>query len=222
MGATWRRLFKRPSSIRRPQRRRQSRFNLPRRGQYLLGFSFYGCWLYISYSMDPARGVHSYRTGPIRRSQGDGKADLIFQGWDNTFYSLSTGVGFTDPTPWIQHGGLFLEGQAHLVDLNGDGKADLIFQGWDNAFWVSLSTGVGFTDPTPWIQHGGLFLEGQAHLVDLNGDGKADLIFQGRDNTFWISLSTGAGFTAPAPEFSSARRRLGKARLIKRVGKVRV
>jgi hypothetical protein len=46
---------------------------------------------------------------------------------------------------------LFLEGQAHLVDLNGDGKADLIFQGWDNTFWISLSTGTSFTVPVPGL-----------------------------------------------------------------------
>src|SRR4029077_5702265 len=127
---------------------------------------------------------------------GDGKADLIFQGPDNLFWvSLSTGAGFTTSVPWIQHGGGVLIGQAQYADLNGDGKADLIFQGLDNAFWVSLSTGAGFTAPTLWVQHGGEFLDGQAQYADLNGDGKADLIFQGLDNAFWVSLSTGAGFT---------------------------
>jgi VCBS repeat protein len=129
---------------------------------------------------------------------GDGKADLIYQGSDNSFWvSLSTGKSFTPPAWWIQHGGSFVAGQAQYADLNGDGKADLIFQGLDNAFWVSLSTGNGFTSPAWWIQHGGSFVAGQAQYADLNGDGKADLIFQGWDNTFWVSLSTGTGFTPP-------------------------
>jgi hypothetical protein len=129
---------------------------------------------------------------------GDGKADVIYQGSDNTFWDLlSTGTGFTSPTLWVDHGGSFLEGQAQYADLNGDGKADLIFQGVDNIFWVSLSTGTGFTGPVWWIQHGGPFIVGQAQYADLNGDGKADLIFQGVDNIFWVSLSTGTGFTGP-------------------------
>ena len=75
-------------------------------------------------------------------------ADLIFQGWDNTFWvSLSTGTSFTSPTLWVQHGGLFQQGQAQYADLNGDGRPDLIFQGVDDNFWVSLSTGSGFTAP---------------------------------------------------------------------------
>jgi len=129
---------------------------------------------------------------------GDGKADLIYQGGDNSFWvSLSTGTSFTSPAKWIQHGGTFVPGQAQYADLNGDGKADLILQGWDNTFWVSLSTGTGFTSPVKWIQHGGTFVPGQARYADLNADGKADLILQGWDNTFWVSLSTGTGFTLP-------------------------
>ena len=131
---------------------------------------------------------------------GDGKADMIMQGLDNTFWvSLSTGNAFTAPQPWIKHGGSFQAGEAQYADLNGDGKADLIMQGLDNTFWVSLSTGTGFTDPQPWIKHGGTFQAGEAQYADLNGDGKADLIMQGLDNTFWVSLSTGAGFTNPLP-----------------------
>jgi subtilisin family serine protease len=130
---------------------------------------------------------------------GDGKADLIFQGLDNNFWvSLSTGTDLTLPTLLVVHGGTFVNGQAQYADLNGDGKADLIFQGGDNKFWVSLSTGSGFTSPALWMVHGGTFVKGQAQYADLNGDGKADLIFQGLDNNFWVSLSTGTGFTSPA------------------------
>src|ERR1051325_570433 len=43
---------------------------------------------------------------------GDGKADLIFQGLDNRFWvSLSSGTGFTTPALWVLQGGSFVEGQ---------------------------------------------------------------------------------------------------------------
>ena len=54
---------------------------------------------------------------------GDNRADLIFQGFDNRFYvSLSTGNAFTAPVLWVQHGGSFLAGEAQYADVNGDGK----------------------------------------------------------------------------------------------------
>lgn len=75
---------------------------------------------------------------------GDGKADMIFQGADNRFWlSLSTGTGFGTPQSAemvMQHGGPFAPGQTGYGDVNGDGKVDMIFQGTDNHFW--LSTGV--------------------------------------------------------------------------------
>jgi VCBS repeat protein len=94
--------------------------------------------------------IGSFVEGQVQYADlnGDGKADLIFQGSDNTFWvSLSDGTGFTYPTVWIDHGGSFVEGQVQYADLNGDGKADLIFEGLDNNFWISLSTGIGFIPP---------------------------------------------------------------------------
>jgi len=64
---------------------------------------------------------------------------------------LSTGTGFTTPTPWIKHGGSFQAGEAQYADLNGDGRTDLIMQGLDNTFYVSLSTG---TPPAAPMQGG--------------------------------------------------------------------
>ena len=130
---------------------------------------------------------------------GDGRADLIYQAWNNAFrVGLSNGMGFSALAVWFQHSGLPAAGQAQYADVNGDGKIDLIYQDNNNYFFVSLSTGTGFTVPAPWVQHGGSFTAGQAHDADVNGDGKADLIFQGNDGQLWVSLSTGAGFTAPA------------------------
>ncbi|MHB8727650.1 MAG: RHS repeat domain-containing protein [Sulfuricaulis sp.] len=132
---------------------------------------------------------------------GDGMADLIFQGNDNQFWvSLSAGVGgFTTPTSWVQHGGSFIAGQAQYADLNGDGKADLIFQGTDNRFWASFSTGSSFISPAIWMVEGGSFVAGQAQYVDLDGDGRKDLIFQGNDNQFWTSLTN----ATPYPDLLS-------------------
>ena len=82
----------------------------------------------------------------------DGKADLILQGWDNTFWvSLSTGTGFTLPALWMDHGGSFVQGQAQYADVNNDGKADLIFRGMNYTFWVNLSTGNSFASPQLWL-----------------------------------------------------------------------
>jgi hypothetical protein len=130
---------------------------------------------------------------------GDGKADLVLRGTNNTFWvARSTGEGFAIPELWLQHGGQYLDGQAQYADLDGDGKADVVFQGGDNAFWVSLSTGTGFTSPVLWVDHGGGYFKGQAQYADLNGDGKADMIFRGLDNALWVSLSTGVSFSSPA------------------------
>src|SRR5437762_1883531 len=96
---------------------------------------------------------------------------------DNRFYvSLSTGVSFTAPVQWMQHGGTFTAGQPQYADVNGDGLADLILQSNDNRFFVSPSTGDGFSAPMQWMQHGGTFTPGQAQYADVNGDSKYDLL----------------------------------------------
>ncbi|MFD1625358.1 FG-GAP repeat domain-containing protein, partial [Azospirillum griseum] len=77
---------------------------------------------------------------------GDGKADLIFQGNDNRFWlSESSGAGFATPHLVADQIGNFNFGQAQYADINGDGKADLIYQGADNHFWLSTSTGISFS-----------------------------------------------------------------------------
>jgi FG-GAP-like repeat len=97
---------------------------------------------------------------------GDGRADLIMQGNNNSFYvSLSTGSGFTAPVQWMQHGGSFIAGQAQYADVNGDGKCDLLFQGNDNKEYLSLSTGSSFGAPTVVADFGayGSFQPGTLH-----------------------------------------------------------
>ena len=47
---------------------------------------------------------------------GDGKADLIYQGSDNSFWvSLSTGKSFTSPAWWMQHGGSFVAAKRSMA-----------------------------------------------------------------------------------------------------------
>ena len=131
---------------------------------------------------------------------GDGKADLIYQGTDNQFWlALSNGTGFTQtagPAAAAQ-GGAFVAGQAQYADVNGDGKADLMYQDLDNRFFLSLSTGTGFDPGRQVLQHGGSFVASEAQYADFNGDGKADLMYQGLDNRLWESHSTGNVFSAP-------------------------
>jgi len=145
------------------------------------GFTTPACW--VQHSGEYQEGGQAQYAD----LNGDGKADLIFQDGNNSFWvSLSTGSSMTTPSVWVDHGGTFVKGQAQYADLNGDGKADLIFQGGGSNFWVSLSTGSSFTTPSVWVVYGGAF-----QAADANGDGKADLIFQDGLNDFWVSLSAG-------------------------------
>jgi len=80
---------------------------------------------------------------------GDGRADVLFQGVDNRFWlSLSNGDG-TFHNTWkgdqenLKHGGPFNPAGAHIADFNGDGRADVLFQGVDNRFWLSFRMATG-------------------------------------------------------------------------------
>jgi FG-GAP-like repeat len=79
---------------------------------------------------------------------GDGKADLLFQGVDNRFWlSLSTGNGFADPKFVLEHYGPFEPRGTHYADVNGDGMADIIYQTVDNVFWLCLQRKVVLSFP---------------------------------------------------------------------------
>ena len=80
---------------------------------------------------------------------GDGKADVLFQGTDNSFWlSISSGSAFSAPTKVLQHGGGFNPMGAHVVDVNGDGRADVLMDGLDHRVWISISNGSGFASMT--------------------------------------------------------------------------
>jgi len=141
---------------------------------------------------------------------GDGRADLIYQGFDNRFWlATATGNGFVAiTTPVIAHGGGFVAGEAQYADVTGDGRADLIYQGLDNRFWLATATGNGFAAiDTPVITHGGGFVAGGARYADVTGDGRSDLIYQDLDNRFWLGIATGTGFndiTTPVASFEGS------------------
>jgi hypothetical protein len=140
---------------------------------------------------------------------GDGKDDIIGYGGNSVFVSLSTGVGFKEPKPYLDHYFLGANGwntTQHVRtvgDINGDGKTDLV--GFGNAgVYVSFSTGTSFSKPELLLKNfaigaGGWEVSKHTRLVaDVNGDGKDDIIGYGGNSVF-VSLSTGTGFTEAKP-----------------------
>jgi hypothetical protein len=71
---------------------------------------------------------------------GDGKADLIYQGkLGQIWESLSTGSGFT-PAQEVSHfDGAFQSGEFKLADVSGDHHADLVMQTLSNQFLLALN-----------------------------------------------------------------------------------
>ena len=128
---------------------------------------------------------------------GDGKADIIWQGdngtaamWlmDGPNTTFVGAVGPFNPGPtW------HIEGTG---DFNGDGKSDIIWQG-DNgtaAMWLMDGTNTTFVGAV------GPFNPGPAWHIkgtgDFNGDGKSDIIWQGDNGTaaMWLMDGTTATF----------------------------
>jgi len=99
----------------------------------------------------------------------------------------------------VDHGGLFVPGQAYYKDINGDGRIDLTLQNENLQFWLSTASGEGFSEPTLAFQHGGPsgFIRDQTQFADINGDGFQDAVFQGLDNRFWANFGSSSGYTDP-------------------------
>ncbi len=142
---------------------------------------------------------------------GDGKADIVGFGDTAVFVSLSTGAGFTDPSPWInsftiKSGGWTNNNQNPrlVADVNGDGKADIVGFAYDGAY-VSLSSGTSFGAQSKWASSygpgpaAGTWENNDTYprwAADVNGDGKADIIGFGVAGVY-VSLSSGSAFSAP-------------------------
>jgi hypothetical protein len=134
---------------------------------------------------------------------GDGRDDVVGFGDAGVYVSLSTGVGFGQPTLWVgsfgyNAGGWRVEYHPRfMADVNGDHRADVV--GFGNAgAYVSLSTGAAFSQPQLWVGSFGYNAGGwrvQNHpryLADVNGDGRADVVGFG-DAGVWVSLAKAAG-----------------------------
>jgi hypothetical protein len=142
---------------------------------------------------------------------GDGRDDIVAFGNRAVYVSLSNGIQFGVPTPWIGAYGVSAGGWSSqdrypraLGDVNGDGKTDIVAFG-ENGTFVSLSTGSGFTAPATWVrsfgrgEKGGWWTSQNTYprmVADVNGDGRDDIIGFGNNATY-VALSTGSGFTTP-------------------------
>ena len=132
---------------------------------------------------------------------GDGKLDVVMQGWDGSqqhaFVYKGNGNGtFTKVTTL---NGLS-NGNIQFGDYDNDGKLDIIQTGWRDA--ATLAPAGGFTNiyhnagnnvftliSTPQIMG---VADGQAKWGDLNKDGKLDIVLEGWNATK-IFLGNGAG-----------------------------
>lgn len=135
---------------------------------------------------------------------GDGRADALY--FDTfrsggVWVSLSTGNGFTGPSPWASFSSSTPD-QIQYGDVNGDGRADALYfdAGRTNRLLVGLSTGSAFTTPAVWLQHGASTTDHMKY-ADVNGDGRVDALYFDtlRSGGVWVSLSAGNSFTAPSP-----------------------
>ncbi len=146
---------------------------------------------------------------------GDGKMDIVMQGWDNpgpvqhAYVYKGNGNGTFTKVATLAHG--LSNGNVQFGDYDNDGKKDIIQTGWDavavNGFsYIYHNAGNNVFTPISTPQVPGL-ADGQAKWADLNKDGKLDIVLEGWNATK-IFLGNGAGTftektnTLPAYDFS--------------------
>jgi len=139
---------------------------------------------------------------------GDGRADIVGFGANDTWVSLSTGTTFGTKTKWSSSFGYrdYSTGantseipKRFLTDMNGDGMADVVEFGDDGVF-VALSTGTAFAARTQWSQSTNFagYWNDTTRLftiADVNGDGLPDVLCNTATRTS-VALNTGSSLLA--------------------------
>ncbi|MCU1574717.1 MAG: hypothetical protein JWO93_2799 [Micrococcaceae bacterium] len=140
---------------------------------------------------------------------GDGRADIVGNGYAGTYISLGTPSGNFTPAQFFGQFG-YVDGwrvdlhPRQLADVNGDGRADLVGYGYAGTY-VSLGTPWGSFTPAQFFGQFG-YNQGwrvdqyPRQLADVNGDGRADIVGYGYSGTY-IALGTPWGNFAPAQFF---------------------
>jgi len=137
---------------------------------------------------------------------GDGKPDLLTQGYYQVAILFGNGAGTFQPASYItpNEGPGYLRGVV-VGDFNGDGKLDVAVAVSDHKLMlvILLGNGDGTFETLPGfkIENNPSFLT----AADMNGDGKADLVMGGVGgvNTVGVWLSNGDG-TFQSPKFYAA------------------
>jgi hypothetical protein len=110
----------------------------------------------------------------------DGKDDIAT--WLSTtsrqvYVALSTGVGMTQETVWVNSIGSSSTDVLASGDVNGDGRDDMIcFARTEGKVYVALSNGTSFGTPTVWHNFFAVSTFERPRVADVNGDGKADIV----------------------------------------------
>jgi hypothetical protein len=138
--------------------------------------------------------------GPKKNdSNGDGKADILFQNDDGTpAVWLMDGVSLTAMGPPLSNPGASWKAKDG-GDFNGDGKSDILWQNTDGTAAVWLMDGTSVLSFGPQLANPGPSWHEKA-AADFNGDGKADILWQ-NDNgapAVWLMDGTGVASFGPA------------------------
>lgn len=174
------------------------------RKQDIVGFGIHGTW----FSLSTGTGFASPQFFPefgnntgwkvsehvrtMADINGDGKQDIVGFGIHGTWFSFSTGAGFTAPQFVAEFGNdTGWKVSDHIrttADINNDGMQDLVGFGI-HGVWFSLSTGAGFA-PSQFLfadfgyDQGWRIRHHPRFVADLNADGYLDIVGYGEQAVF--------------------------------------